>query len=181
MWWILLPTLSDQPRGYDITVSSRNFVITRFFLWAIIAVLELYLFGVWINRGIIWSSHIVDCKPCGLNFCLLFLVIVAFVVILSAQNLRASLLFKHVLLSLDSVVIKGDRVVPKFPEDHAEAISVHLQRWLLDLLELSKCLWRAPNTCDPIIEEHIAVLHEVKVFEVTDSYFHLKSPTTDLF
>lgn len=71
--------------------------------------------------------------------------------------------------------------MPQLPEYDAKTVDVHLPCKVGDFFELLKGFWRAPYARDAVVEEHVAVLHKVKVFNICNSYFHLECTTAYLF
>lgn len=89
------------------------------------------------------------------------------------DDLGPRVLLDHVLGSLLHVIVKGNGLVPEFPEDEAEAVRVHLRRLGLHLFARLECLGRGPHARDPIVKEHIAVHHEVVVLKVCHAHRYL--------
>ena len=90
------------------------------------------------------------------------------------------LFIEYILCSLFNIIIKWNRLVPKFPKHNTKAINIHLGSKVSYFLYLFQSLRSWPNTCHSVIKEDVSILHKIKVFNIWDSYSNFKGSTSYL-
>lgn len=152
---ILRPTLPNHARDKLVTKSSLRFILIR------------------ISRRISTDSSRVNqalVRLIILSFSL-FDILIWVNILLGLYCLRPKSSVNDSLLSVLDIIVKRKCLVPQFPQDHSEAVSIHFRgQWPWYFLHLAKNLRSRPHCCQSVIREDICILHEVVVFKIRNSY-----------